>query len=121
MATDRLVKVLEQGRLITRGVQQHDGQVVMDLHDDEQRLITIDWSAWLGSDAIASKATETHGPTVTDSSPSNTQTTLLISGSPGCIQHRITTASSGETVELFFMVRGQAYRDRDYRFRYAYW
>lgn len=109
--TDRLIKVLEQKKLITRGLSK-SGEIALIEHDDDTTLdYTIDWSSWLGSDTIASTDNEATGPTVVVKSQTNTQVVLTISGDGGRIEHRITTTTSGETPELLIVVNSPARRD----------
>lgn len=102
--TDRLIKVLEQGKLILRGLKGRGRAAVLNMDDDETLNLTINWSDWLGSDTISSVTNEVTGATV--ASPSNTTTTATfnVSGShSGWIQHRVTTAG-GLTKELLILV-----------------
>lgn len=100
---DRLIKVLENGRLLTRGLANLEGAVQAYVGKDEALTFTVDWSNWLGARTIASVANEVHGPTLT---ASNTTTTasLTVSRAPGTIYHRITD-SDGQTKELRIHVR----------------
>jgi len=120
MATDRLVKILEQGKLITRGCESDAGNVLIELDDDTSLDYTFDWSAWLGSDTIASTENEATGPDVTEKSATTTQVVLTISGNGGLIEHRITTATSGETQELRILVNSPP-RQRGYFPAGAFW
>lgn len=108
---DRLIKVLEQKKLITRGVSK-SGAIVLIEHDDDTILdYTFDWETWLGSDTIASVVVDATGPTAVIKSQTTTQVVLTISGDGGFIELRITTTTSGETDELFIAVNSPARRD----------
>lgn len=96
--TDRLIKMLENGRSVCRGVSKRSDGVAMMLAEDETLNITVDWSDWLGSAEIASVTDEATGVSVT-SSNTTTTATLTVSAPPGIIQHRITT-DGGEVKEL---------------------
>lgn len=98
--TDRYVKVLEQGKLIRRGVKARGRAVVANQDSNETLSYSVDWSGWLGSDTIASVTNTTTGITV--SGASNTTTTAaftLTSTRSGWLEHRITTAA-GNIKEL---------------------
>lgn len=101
--TDRLIKVLENQRLLTRGCVDMGAYVRIYADRDETLSYTVDWSPWLGSNTIASVSNESHGPTVT-STNTTTAATLTISKSPGRIEHRITD-SAGQTKELRLDIR----------------
>lgn len=120
MATDRLVKILEQGKLITRGCEADGAVVLIELDDDTSLDYTFDWSGWLGSDTIASTDNEATGPTVTEKSATTTQVVLTISGNGGLIEHRITTTTSGETQELRILVNSPP-RQRGYFPAGSFW
>jgi len=108
--TDRLIKVLENGRFVARGVGRHNNGVVINLTEDESLPYTVDWSGWLGSDTISSVTNESHGPTVSNASNTTTTASLTITASSnGYIQHRVTTAA-GATKELMIVVNGEAGR-----------
>jgi len=114
MATDYLVKVLEQGKMITRGIQDVDNDLYLEMDDDEIKLVTFDWSKWLGSETVSTKATETDGPTVVESSPSTTTTTVLISGDGGLIQHRVTTSGGRKEEKKIYVNSDRVARFSDY-------
>ena len=85
---DRIVKVLETGKLILRGLKGRGRAAVLNMDDDETLNLTINWSDWLGSDTISSVTNEV---------------TAVNSTHSGWIQHRITTAG-GLTKELLILV-----------------
>jgi hypothetical protein len=96
---DRIVKVLENGNLVTRGIGKKSDGPVIALDEDETLDVTFDWTGWLGSDTIASVTNEATSTTVSSESNTTTTSTFFISGSCGLVEHRITTAA-GLTKEL---------------------
>ena len=102
--TDRLVKVLENGRLVCRGIRKRGAGAFVRMSENETLPFTVDWSDWLGSDTIASVTNETSGPAVSSASNTTTIASLTISGArDGWIEHRITTAA-GAVKELLITV-----------------
>jgi hypothetical protein len=97
--TDRLVKVLENGRLVARGLSLISTGAALMLDEDETLSVTIDWSGWLDTDTISSVTNEVESVSVSSESNTTTQASFSVSGSPGIIQHRITTAA-GNIKEL---------------------
>lgn len=111
---DRIVKVLENGRFVTRGCSTLDGFVQAYVDKDETLTFTFDWSNWLGANTIASAAKEVNGPSVSAITTSGTNTSFTVSGNPGLIQHRITD-SAGNTKEVRMRVRSpDGYHYQDY-------
>jgi len=96
---DRTIKVLENNRLVTRGASSDGRNATIEVDEDETLPITVDWSGWLGSDTIASVTNEATGPSVSGESNTTTTAALSVSGDPGLIEHRITTAA-GAVKEL---------------------
>ena len=114
---DRLVKVMENGRIISRGLDKVRGGVSISLDPDETLNVTISWAGWLGSDTIASVANEVDGLSVASESNTTTQASFTVSNGPGLVQHRITTAA-GNTKELkVWADTHEAVRSCDYGFR----
>ena len=104
MMADRTIKVLENNRLVTRGVNVQNGNPTLFVDEDESLPVTIDWSGWLGSDTISSVTNESHGPGVSGASNTTTTATFTISATQGgYIEHRITTAA-GSVKELRLIV-----------------
>lgn len=102
---DRLVKVLENGRLVTRGLSRHRNGAELLIDPDESLDVTINWSDWLGDDIISSVTNEANGPSVASASNTTTEASFNVaSDGGGFIQHRITTAN-GLTKELRVYVR----------------
>ncbi len=101
---DRLVRVLENGRLNTRGLNDMGSYVCLTLDDDETLTLTINWTDWLGTEAISSTENEVSGPTAGSITTASGVNTFTVSGSPGWIQHRITT-DGGQTKELRIRVQ----------------
>lgn len=102
--TDRLVKVLENGRLVCRGVRRRGQGAYVVLARNESLPFTVDWSDWLGSDTISSVTNETSGPTVTSASNTTTTASMTLASSyDGWVKHRITTAA-GAVKELLVTV-----------------
>lgn len=111
--TNRIAKVLENGRLVCRGLRKRGSGVYVVMTENETLPFTVDWSDWLGSDTIASVTNETHGPSVSTASNTTTTASLTLS-SPrdGWIEHRITTAA-GSTKELIITVNSDR-NSKDY-------
>jgi hypothetical protein len=111
--TDRLIKVLEQGKLICRGLKHRGKNVSIAQDSDETLSYSVDWSTWLGSDTIASVINEATGVTVTGASNTTTTTTFNLNASrTGWVEHRITTAA-GLTKELLLVVEIDGYPLQD--------
>lgn len=110
--TDRLVRVLENGRLITRGLNDMGSHVRLTLDEDETLTLTINWTGWLGTEDISSTENEVDGPTAGSITTASGVNTFTVSGNPGWIQHRITT-DGGQTKELRIRVQSSEplYRD----------
>lgn len=117
---DRSVKVLQQGRVVTRGAGQVGQRPVVYLDQDEKLDVSVDWSDWLGSDTISSVENETTNVTVSSASNTTTTSTLTMNSRyGGYIQHRITTAA-GLIKELTFEVKTR--QDHPRRSAgYGYW
>lgn len=113
--TDRLVKVLENGRFITRGIHRRGraGEVLLDR--EEALPVTVDWSGWLGTDTISSVTNATSGASVSSESNTDTTNTFTVSGaSTGYVDSRITTAA-GSIKEFRLYVRNyDGWREKDY-------
>jgi hypothetical protein len=102
--TDRLIKVLETGKLILRGLKGRGRAAVLNMDDDETLNLTINWSDWLGSDTISGVTNEVTAATVSGASNTTTTATFTVNSThSGWIQHRITTAA-GLTKELLILV-----------------
>lgn len=102
--TDRLIKVLEQGKTILRGLKPRGNAVVAAQDENETLDYTVNWSGWLGSDTISSVTNTSTGLTVSSASNTTTAATFKLSGSiSGWLEHRITTAA-GRTKELLILL-----------------
>ncbi len=102
--TDRIVKVLEQGKFVLRGIQKTGNNPILALDSDETLDVNFDWSTWLGSDTIASVANEVTGVTIASATNDTTTASFNVSGSySGYVEHRITTAA-GLTKEVMLFV-----------------
>lgn len=112
---DRLVKVLENGRLVTRGIFRRGNGVELLIDRNETLGVTLDWSSWLGADTIASVTNATSGPGISSEANTTTQSSFNVSGSSqGYIEARITT-TAGLTKELTVHVRNfDSCRTTDY-------
>lgn len=111
---DRLVKVLENGRLLTRGCADMDGYIQAFATKDESLTITFEWANWLGSNTIASALNESHGVSTGAITTDGTQTSFTVSDC-GLVQHRITD-SAGQTKEVRLRVRSPGETGwKDYR------
>ncbi len=115
--TDRIVKVLENGRFVCRGFRKVRGLPCISLDDDESLPITVDWSDWLQSDTISSVTNDATSVTVSSASNTTTTATMTLSAnSSGYVEHRITTAA-GSIKELVILVSGSSdSRQYDYGF-----
>ena len=101
---DRFVKVLEQGKLVHRGVKPRGRAIVANQDENETLSYTINWAGWLGTDTIASVTNQSTGVTVSGASNTTTQATFkLTSNRSGWVEHRITTAG-GLTKELLILL-----------------
>lgn len=113
--TDRLVKVLENNRFITRGIHRRGraGEILLDRN--EALPVSLDWSGWLDSDTIASVTNEASGASVSSESNTTTTNTFTVAGSStGYVDSRITTAA-GSVKEFRLYVRNyDGYREKDY-------
>lgn len=104
--TDRLIRVLENGRIATRGLNRQDSGVALSVDEDETLPISVDWSSFLGSDTIDSVTNNATGATISGASNTTTTTTFKVtSSSSGIIEHRITTAA-GTVKELPIFING---------------
>lgn len=98
--TNRLVKMLENGRIVVRGLSRRGIGVEVQMDRDESLPISVDWSGWLGSDTIASVTNAAAGASVSAESNTTDTVSLTLSGrSTGYLDSRITT-SSGKIKEL---------------------
>jgi len=112
---DRTIKVLENGRTVSRGVNRNGNSPLIYQDEDETLPYTVDWSGWLGSDTIASVTNTTHGPTISAASNTTTTASLTITASQnGYIEHKITTAA-GSVKELRIYVNANK-ETKDYSF-----
>lgn len=111
---DRSILVLQQGKLVSKGLAKRGQKPVLYLDEDETLTLTIDWSAWLDSDTIVSVINETSGVSVTGESNTTTEVSFTVSASAysgGYIQSRITTAA-GQTKEVTLLVEVEQERPR---------
>jgi hypothetical protein len=104
---DRTVRIMERGRLVCRGLaygNAYEASLAIDENDNAK--VTLDWTAWLDGDTIASVSnTVTGGVSLTAETTSSPTHTFKVSGSsPGLIEHRMTTTTSAETKELRILV-----------------
>lgn len=98
--TDRIVKVLENNHLITRGISHINRRLYANQTSDESQPYTFDFTSWLGDDTIASVTSEGRGASITPVFDDTTVSATLSSFSGGgWIKLRITTAA-GSTKEL---------------------
>ena len=90
---DRIIKILENGRTITRGIGKKTAGSVIELDNDETLPVSIDWSDWLDGDTISSVTNDPTGVTVSGESNTTTTAAFSLSGNAGLVEHRITTAA----------------------------
>jgi hypothetical protein len=111
--TDRIIRILEQGKLILRGCKPRGRAIVANQDSNETLAYTVNWSAWLGTDTIASVTNESTCLTLSGASNTTTTATFKLSGSrSGWLEHRITTAG-GLTKELLVLLEIDGYPIRD--------
>jgi hypothetical protein len=111
--TDRVIRILEQNKLILRGVKPRGRAVVANQDENETLSYTVNWATWLGTDTISSVTNESSGITVSGASNTTTTTTFKLSGNrSGWLEHRITTAG-GLTKELLVLLEIDGYPIRD--------
>jgi hypothetical protein len=102
--TDRLIKVLQQGKTVLRGLKPRGNAVVATQDENEVLDYIVNWSGWLGTDTIASVTNTTTGLTITNASNTTSTATFRLSGSiSGWLEHRITT-TAGRTKELLVLL-----------------
>tara|TARA_R100000951_G_scaffold19244_3_gene16026 strand:- start:12925 stop:13308 length:384 start_codon:yes stop_codon:yes gene_type:complete len=90
---DRIIKILENGRTITRGIGKKTAGSVIELDNEETLPVSIDWSDWLDGDTISSVTNDPTGVTVSGESNTTTTAAFSLSGNAGLVEHRITTAA----------------------------
>lgn len=101
---DRVIKILEQAKLILRGVKPRGRAVVANQDENETLSYTVNWAGWLGADTIASVTNQTTGVSISGASNTTTSATFkLNSNRSGWVEHRITTAA-GNTKELLILL-----------------
>ena len=110
--TDRTVYVLEQGKIVTRGLGMSGQYPVLYLDEDEALSVSVDWSGWLGADTIASVANETTYANATNEANTTTAASFTLNSRyNGYVEHRITTAA-GQIKELKIIVSVKQDRPR---------
>lgn len=108
-----MVKVLEQGKLILRGLKRSGSNAVLFLDSDETLDINFDWTSWLGSDTISSVTNNVTGISVTSETNDTTTASMNVSANySGFLEHRITTAAGlTKEMKVFVSVDGYAISD----------
>lgn len=102
--TDRIIRVLEQGKTVLRGLKPRGNAIVASHQETDALDYTVDWSRWLGSDTIASVSNTGTGLTLTGQANTATTATFTLSGSSsGWLEHRITTAA-GRVKQLLLLL-----------------
>jgi hypothetical protein len=92
--SNRTIKILENGRMVTRGLFRRGNAAEIIMDRNERLPVTVDWSDWLGSDTISSVTNDAEGASVASESNTTTTATFTISGaSTGYVDNRITTAA----------------------------
>ena len=114
--TDRLVKVLENGRLLTRGLTSRRSGPLLEMSDDEKLTVTVDWSAWLGANTISAITNTAQSVTLSGAANTTTQASFdLTATSSGWVEH-VMTASDGQKKRIDILVSHEEPADRfDYR------
>ena len=111
---DRYIRIMEQGKLILRGVKPRGRAVVANQDENETLAYTVNWSDWLGGDTIASVTNTVSGLTVSAASNTTTTATFKLSGNrSGWLEHRITTTTGANTKELLILLEIDGYPIRD--------
>jgi hypothetical protein len=111
--TDRTAKILEQDKMVLRGLKARGKHIVMSLDDDETLDITLDWTPWLGTDTIASVSNTASGITVSGASNTTVSATFKVASTySGWVEHRITTAA-GLIKEKLILVEVNGFPLRD--------
>lgn len=102
--TDRTVHVLEQAKLVMRGLKPRGRAAVLSIDENEKLSVTIKWARWLGTDTIASVSNEVTSVSLTSPANTTTQASFNVEATDsGWIEHRITTAA-GQVKELLILV-----------------
>lgn len=92
--SDRLVKYLENGRIVTRGVHRIGADTLIFQDKNDTLKYTYDFAGWLDSDTISSVTIDSNGPTVASANTTTTVTiTLSAVNGDGDFTIRITTAA----------------------------
>lgn len=114
--TDRLVKVIENGRHVLRGLSKRRAGPLLEISDDEKLTVTVDWSGWLGSNTISSIANTAQSVTLSGATNTTTQATFDITATAsGWVEH-VMTASDGQKKRIDILVSHEEPVDRfDYR------
>jgi hypothetical protein len=109
---------MERGRLVCRGLSPGNSyEATLAIDENDNAKVTLDWTAWLNGDTIASVTnTLSGGLSLTAETTATPNHTFKVSGtSPGLIEHRMTTTTSTETKELRIWVSvGGVGLPRDY-------
>lgn len=116
---DRLVKVLENGRTVVRGLSLRRAGPLIEINDDEALTVTVDWSGWLQGNTISSVANSPQSVTVTNAANTTTQASFDITAtSSGWVEH-LMTASDGQKKRIDVLVSHEEPASRfDYRERW---
>lgn len=91
--TDRTIVFAENGRAVSRGIDQRSPtHFLATQYDEDIEDYVADFSSWLGTDTIASVTRTPSGPSVTSTSNTTTTVTQSLQGF-GCVLIGITTAA----------------------------
>lgn len=102
--SDRVIKILEQDKMVLRGLKNLRNRPVLEIDEDEVVSVNFDWSEWLGSDTIDSVTNEVTGVTVSSEANDTTTASFNIAASySGFVEHRITTAGGLTKEKLLFV------------------
>ena len=113
---------MQQGKQILRGLKPRGNAAVLNLASGDSLDIRIDWSAWLGSDTIASVSNDVTGVQISSASNTPTTATLFLSGqNSGWLEHRITTTAGRIKQQMIFVEIGGFPVSDDYGRNFRFW
>lgn len=121
--TDRIVRIREQGQIITRGLQRIGNRPALFIDDEEKLSVTFNWADWLGTDTITSVSNTATGASLSSESNTTTIATMTIEADyAGYIEHRITTAGGNvKEQKLHVFVNGDGNTRDDYGLAWRVW
>lgn len=118
MATDRLLKLLENGRRILRGFFIDEGGFPSACQDRDDTLVyTLDYAGWLGPDTISSVSVSVEGCSETDANDTTTVTLTIsaVGATPARVTVQITTAAGALKTDVLHFYEAKSEPLYDYR------